>query len=203
MTTRTGQRGRWRSGAVVLVFLALSGLWFGCSPKKHYKLLSFFFDGVPNPDDPQSSAAGPGGRGRPALLSVMHAPYQQNKCDACHTSRNAFEIISTPGEDKCFACHEKVKDQHAFLHGPVAANRCLWCHDPHRSNVPSLLRVAAGRLCRECHTQELLDPSVPEHLDEKKDCLQCHAGHGGSDRYFLKPGARAPATQPAPGGGAP
>lgn len=203
MTTRSGQRRPWRGSAWALMLLALSGLWLGmgCSPKKHYKLLSFFFDGVPDPNAPQGGARP--GMGRSLLLSVMHAPYQQNNCDSCHPTRNAFENITSPKEDKCFTCHEKVKEKHQFLHGPVAADRCLWCHDPHRSPVPALLRMTPEKLCRECHTQELLDPAVPEHLDEKRNCLDCHGGHGGSDRYFLKPGARTPATQPAADGGTP
>jgi predicted CXXCH cytochrome family protein len=150
-----------------------------------------------------------------AILSVMHEPFQQNRCDACHTSQDAFQNISIPTDEACMSCHATVKEAWPFLHGPVAVNECLWCHDPHRSTVPSLLRHPAARLCRECHTQELLNPGVPEHLDLASDCLQCHMGHGGTDRYFLKPGARAPATearveppaappaQPAEGQGAP
>jgi predicted CXXCH cytochrome family protein len=199
MTTRMGQRGWWRSIAIVLGMLAASVVWLGCSPKKHYKVLSFFFDGVPDPNAPARGAPGQlDATGRVIMASVMHKPYQENRCDACHTSQNAFENLSTPTEESCLKCHDKVKEPWTFLHGPVAATQCLWCHDPHRSTVPSLLRHPAGKLCRECHTQELLDPGVPEHVDLTADCLQCHYGHGGNDRNFLKPGVliAAPSTQP-------
>lgn len=204
MTTRTGQRGWWRSIAIAMALVTASALWFGCSPKKHYKVLSFFFDGVPDPNAPApGTIVRRGADGQAILLSVMHQPYQENRCEACHTSRNAFEVISTPKEDSCLTCHDKVKEPWTFLHGPVAATQCLWCHDPHRSTVPSLLRSPAASLCRECHTQELLNPVVTEHLDLKSDCLQCHYGHGGKDRNFLKPGISTATTRPVANEGTP
>ena len=49
-------RGRARGGLRRLAILALAlmpaTLWLGCSVEKNYKILSFFFDGVPDPNAP-------------------------------------------------------------------------------------------------------------------------------------------------------
>jgi hypothetical protein len=36
-------------------------------------------------------------------------------------------------------------------------------------------------------------PQPPEHVDLDRDCLDCHQGHGGQQRYFLKPVDAVPA----------
>ena len=57
----------------------------GCgTARERYRTLSFFFDGVPDPDavKPLSN------EGVPVLLNTrvvkQHPPYRDNKCDACH-----------------------------------------------------------------------------------------------------------------------
>ena len=215
MTTRTRYCRRWQAFAVAALVMVVSAFWAGCSPKKHYKILSFFFDGVPDPNAPDPRIARLDASGRLQLMAVIHQPFREDRCDACHRSKDAFTDIDAPSVQKCFACHDKVGSGLLLVHGPVAAKECLWCHDPHRSATPALLRAAPAKLCRECHTTDLLDPRVPEHNDMAANCVSCHYGHGGNQRHYLKPdvvptaGATtlpagpAAATRPAPGERAP
>jgi hypothetical protein len=65
------------------------------------------------------------------------------------------------------------------------------------SSYPKLLVDASPSLCLSCHDPVLMgDLSLPTHDDLERDCLECHLGHGGADRYFIRP--EWAATQPAP-----
>jgi predicted CXXCH cytochrome family protein len=70
----------------------------------------------------------------------------------------------------------------------VAANECLWCHEAHESTNRYLLVLESPDTCLACHRFEILGPrQPPEHDDPGRDCLECHHGHGGQVKYFLKP----------------
>src|SRR5437868_12147121 len=80
---------RWRGSCLIAAaLLCLLALFVGCSTEKRYKVLSFFFDGVPNPHAPAASAQGeldsqqPGAAVRP--IAYIHKPYGENKCNECH-----------------------------------------------------------------------------------------------------------------------
>ncbi|MFG0251583.1 MAG: cytochrome c3 family protein, partial [Phycisphaerales bacterium JB038] len=67
-----------------------------------------------------------------------------------------------------------------------------WCHAPHESTVRPLLRVGGAELCLQCHGFEMEStPTIPEHEDLERNCLDCHHGHGGDDRYFLREAAES------------
>jgi predicted CXXCH cytochrome family protein len=89
-----------------------------------------------------------------------------------------------------------VPGAHVLMHGPVARAACSWCHAPHESAEPALLKNTPIQVCTQCHDQELLGANPPEHVDGTTSCLQCHFGHGGDARYFLKP-RTPPASPPA------
>jgi len=103
----------------------------------------------------------------------------------------------------CVKCHKDVSTQFVRMHGPVANAACRWCHAPHESTEPALLKDPPIKVCTQCHDQQLLGNNPPEHTDGKTSCISCHGGHGGPERYFLKPQAHPqwpdtrPATQPA------
>lgn len=104
---------------------------------------------------------------------------------------------------QCLKCHKQVTTEHPKMHGPVALAACEWCHAPHESSEKWLLKDSPVKVCGQCHDQNLLSPVPVQHTDGS-NCLTCHAGHGGTARYFLKPDARPewpsttrPATQPA------
>lgn len=168
---------------IVSVILAIS--WLGCSVEKNYDLLSFFFDGVPNPnlsyeDDPGTFLT------RPGAAIVMHQPFADDNCGACHANPGQLNL-SRDDSSICLKCHEETTTQYPFMHGATVGMACLWCHDPHRSPYDSLLRAQAPELCRQCHNPSLtVRPEEIEHIQTETECLNCHYGHGGSSRYFLK-----------------
>lgn len=200
--SRLSRHPHWRTAALAAGALLIMGLWTGCSERKHYKLLSFFFDGVPNP---YASLAGGGieqADGKPIQL-ITHQPFREGKCQPCHESQGVFFEQRTTDSSVCFTCHEKVLTQYQHIHGPVAAKACLWCHAPHESIVPGLLRLSAPGVCIQCHDYLELSSKVPEHQDQKANCLTCHVGHGSSERKLLRADRPAssqpavPATSPA------
>ena len=189
------------AGALVVAgALGVCG-WAGCSIEKDYDTLSFFFDGVPEP-----RAKGPGGG--PATLADLrdsptysaHKPFKEDRCDDCHGGR--FRL-SRKDSSVCMKCHDKIPSSQERMHGPVAAEACLWCHTPHESAYAHLLKNEPRTVCSECHDTAQLDAErVPAHADASRSCVECHFGHGGTQRFFLRPSAAAPerpaAASPGP-----
>lgn len=177
--------------AALGLFVCLTVL--GCStPQQRYKVLSFFFDGVPDPDAPKAVRRSSAPGARPVFI---HKPYEEKKCDACHLNTDDIFARAKVKADMCYTCHPKVLDQYEKIHGPVAAGQCMMCHAAHASGEPHLVRVPAPRLCTQCHEPGTFSPNPVEHQDPKANCLACHSGHGGPDLRFLKV-ASIPATQP-------
>lgn len=188
---RTGGRAAlWGAlGAAV----ALS-VWCGCSvTKTNYRTLSFFFDGVPDPDAAKAGANS-AGDATIAVAVVIHKPYGEEKCDACHRTQYR------PGKNDasiCLTCHDKLMNQHAWTHGAVAGGACLWCHAPHESARKWLLRAPDRKLCVQCHSATMMHAStVPAHADPAVSCLECHFGHGGDNSLMLRPGATSQSPPP-------
>jgi predicted CXXCH cytochrome family protein len=159
---------------------------WGCSIDKHYKTLSFFFDGVPDPNAP-GRVSGGGAASTDIQQSPTysaHKPWKEERCEECHA-----RALKLGGRDSdvCLKCHAEKTTQHEFMHGPVAVGDCLWCHNPHNSAYAHLLKAPARQTCTQCHATSLLDSTrVPEHAQERS-CLDCHDGHGGNARFFLLP----------------
>jgi predicted CXXCH cytochrome family protein len=192
----TAPRWVWTT-AIVGLSLAV---WVGCSPEKHYQTLSFFFDGVPDPNAKKNlagntSKSDPKSTGLPVISH--HKPFTDKDCASCHTG-GADNITSALNNTTCTSCHDKTLTQHAMMHPAVNVNTCLWCHAPHESVRPHLLRDAATELCAQCHEQSRLSTKVVEHTKAGIDCLSCHMGHGGPDRFMLRKPDQAGAASPFP-----
>jgi predicted CXXCH cytochrome family protein len=180
---------------------AAAFLWIGCSPEKHYKTLSIFFDGVPDPHAKTSAANGSnsgisqlGSPTRQAGLIVStHKPFAEENCTACHAQATQI-FASAMDATVCLNCHGKVMDAYPVMHGPVIGRACLWCHEPHESTSRSLLKTVAPSLCTQCHERESLTQRTDGHRLETASCLDCHTGHGGHALPFLR--ADATTTQP-------
>jgi predicted CXXCH cytochrome family protein len=193
-----------------LAFAAvLAGCAIGCTTRKRYQVLSFFFDGVPDPDAPRGAASAARRNTRTNHPVFVHKPFSEEKCSACHLNSQDIFTRAKIRPDACLDCHPNVPREHASVHGPVVNNLCLWCHSPHSSPQEHLLKAPAPKLCTQCHDPATLGPTPPEHLDRKADCLSCHSGHGGQTGSFLKALAAAPpppalpATAPSLESGAP
>jgi predicted CXXCH cytochrome family protein len=186
--------------------LVLAGILLlcACTPEKKYRVLSFFFDGVPNPagesklsdnstETEKTIAAEVGEMRRRAQLAKgeadkevyksQHPPYVKRKCSSCHdkTSRN---MLTASKAKLCFNCHSRSKFKGQYVHGPVAGGACLMCHLPHNSKLSYLLSKSTPALCLQCHEKECFP--AREHTDGVTDCLKCHLPHVGEDPMFLR-----------------
>jgi len=176
------------AGALVIL------VWGGCSVEKNYELLSFFFDGVPEPPSPEMQAlAEHVGRSRltPGRVGSAHTAFLDRRCTECHGDQANFGFTTTGfaelGNEACPRCHDQVARPRAFLHGPVASGVCLDCHHAHSSIYPVLLRKRSPALCLNCHVLASQGaPSTPAHEDLGRDCLECHHGHGSEQQYLLR-----------------
>jgi predicted CXXCH cytochrome family protein len=189
-TTGGGKGGsRWLAPVAVAAIVVA-----GCSVEKHYELLSFFFDGVPQPGTGVPSGVGAGAPGRPGPVVIVssHSAFAERRCEECHGDTGGFGLVVSGFSDLdatvCRNCHAEVAQEYPRMHGPVTAQECLWCHWAHESPNPHLLAQASPDLCLGCHGFELRGlPQPPEHSDLERDCLDCHHGHGGPEPFFLKP----------------
>lgn len=185
--------------ALLLTFLCL--LLSGCDPVARHKALSTIFDGVPSlpPAEnlckdyyTQRVAAELSGAklkegGGDAVISSVHLPYEEKRCNDCHAEdKDKTDGLIRPKRELCFVCHKDfIKG--AFVHGPVAVGECQACHVPHNSTYPDLLKTDKSKLCDSCHREKRLAAGMHElFVSKKMVCDDCHNPHFGVVRYFLK-----------------
>ncbi len=178
-----------------MLFAAL--LVAACSPPTRYRVLSFFFDGVPDPNHPipkapqattqpaQAATSQPARPARPKLLAYAHPLYRDNRCDQCHDMFGGG-LVRPVSEGLCNMCHPRPAPGTAFVHKPAADNDCLACHHYHASAYPGILIDAPARICLHCHQRDKLSPATHGASAGGKTCLDCHDPHGGADRFHLK-----------------
>lgn len=211
-------------GSICLILITVS--LGGCAPEKRYRILSFFFDGVPRPgevraEEATSSAAT---AGAPAEVTVVqfytHGPFASKNCIACHqgglggpsmyipgrkASSNKVSFgtkIRVPVTELCRGCHVRFRpaelgQRFRFVHGPVAAGACVRCHSPHQSRNPFMvLEQPVRKLCVHCHQPESL--YAAEYHAQAKEEIDCTVCHDphGGDRPYFL-------LQPPPNGAPP
>ena len=160
-----------------------------CQPKARYRTLSFFFDGVPNPDAPvevanraprESSPFHPI-RGRavatpPPIVSV-HKPYTSGQCAQCHDP-----VTMAPralDATLCDQCHLEQRLREGWAHGPINLGTCMPCHSrpPHDSIYPHLLEKPVPDLCLDCHAEDMAREETYHAVPEVDACILCHDPH--------------------------
>jgi predicted CXXCH cytochrome family protein len=196
---RRGRRRGWLAVSLMLALLVPQMPWFGCTAQRRYEILSLFFDGVPDPNaPPPGSDVERDAQGNPIVRAseFAHKPFEDGNCGACHANPSgSFSEFDKVSDDVCLKCHADVPHAYPRMHGPVALGLCSQCHLPHESSVRPLLRDDPAVMCATCHSAELLPPEPPDHFT-KRDCLDCHGGHGGTEAGLLR-GGWQPATRPA------
>ena len=196
--------------AASLRFLLAAGVLgatclLSCSVERHYKTLSLFFDGVPDPSAPQDPALTgttrapgtlPQSAPPPKPRGSSHDPYVSRQCEGCHEfeqnpgNRPAWMLgapkLIAPVEELCALCHEPP--QARYVHGPVAMVRCDLCHAAHDSRFPHLLKNASiDATCLSCHSGETFVTQVAHAEYEPAGCSVCHDPHSSSDPFLLRP----------------
>jgi DmsE family decaheme c-type cytochrome len=113
-------------------------------------------------------------------------------CTDCHNQHGGFltqQLRATAAQDQvCFKCHVDKAGPFAFEHVPVKTEGCVYCHIPHGSNNPRLMRRSqVNLLCLECHTL-VVDttgaPGIPTFHDQSQKyqaCTMCHQFIHGSN----------------------
>jgi len=174
----------------------------GCDPVARHKVISTIFDGVPSPPPPEQvctefaekrvaelrdelSGKKTAELAKKTGTGSEHPPYAEKKCDNCHNKTTESGFV-TAKEDLCEVCHTGfIKGPYA--HGPVASKACLFCHEPHNSSFPSLLKKEPATLCASCHLEKRAAAGMHDKVTLKNlGCIDCHDPHYGKVPYFLK-----------------
>jgi predicted CXXCH cytochrome family protein len=180
--------------------LLLLGLLCSCDAVNRHKVLTTIFDGVPSLPPPEqlcadyveqqrtealagvSATSTPGEE--PAQQRSQHLPYQEKRCDDCHDKGSRSGLVR-PLQELCLGCHLDFI-QGAYVHGPVAVNDCLACHEPHSASQPALLKHARNELCSTCHQEARLAAKMHTQVAKNNmGCLDCHNPHFGNSPLFL------------------
>ena len=191
---------------VVVVLLAV-----GCSQMTQYRVLSFFFDGVPPPPGvapaKPETVTGPWGIELPAEDQraqaflrattrraqerkkqerwVFHEPYRKHRCSGCHVQEASYQIKVLA--DTCRKCHSSHYELQAddWAHGPVALGQCALCHVPHRSKHTGLLTKKMPEVCFDCHDPAQTQEGPHHSMAGDRKCTDCHDPHLAGNRMLL------------------
>lgn len=168
-----------------------------CAPATRYRVLSFFLDGVPDPNAPKidatanlpttgpTSAAAASAGAAPRATLFPHKPYRDGQCAGCHDLETG-QLVRPVEQGLCLNCHRNVPGDVRYVHGPVAVNACTMCHHYHASPFEKLLLKEPLPTCFRCHDREDLTPGEHHAEIEQVGCVICHDPHGGPERFFLK-----------------
>lgn len=216
-TTQTA-RALIAAGGLLVCCSLLASLGSACTPQKRYRVLSTFFDGVPDPDAPAREVTAPEEIDPAAIarqrreansqpVFYKHRPVAERRCNLCHniprigSRRRSFGEIGPSGNflrksinELCFDCHRL--DQ-PFQHGPAATGDCTICHITHGTPFPHMVRVAEPRtLCIQCHDLAgLRERGLHEQPEDiEAECTHCHNPHQSTRRAFIKADDDPPMT---------
>jgi predicted CXXCH cytochrome family protein len=168
-----------------------------CSTSKNYKILSFFFDGVPSPVSENAVLAAdtvsiPVSADQNQVLAQNeipkikpHPPYHDRQCGSCHDQSTMGKLLK-PLPDLCYQCHEDFGSKYKVVHGPIGGGQCNMCHSPHMSANQHLLTRTEQPLCLFCHDPKQIWDEVYHAEKRDVDCIVCHNPHGGEDRNLLR-----------------
>jgi predicted CXXCH cytochrome family protein len=152
----------------MVAFILVQLIWTsGCnSPEQTRRILSIFFDGVPQQED-----------------TTLIASVTDDTLQVSDSIQPGQFVEAQPA--LCYMCHEDFADKYEFLHGPVAAGYCTVCHHPHFEKNEYLLKHTGQDLCLYCHdSNRILKGETHESIGDM-NCTECHNPHGGSDKYLF------------------
>ncbi len=166
-----------------------------CAPDTRYRMLRFFFDGVPEPGAQKSVSDAPTlspaptapepTHNAPAVPVFTHTPFRQNRCDGCHDPKT-HQLIRSLKDGLCLNCHAPLIRDVRFAHGPAAVAACTFCHHHHTSSFKYQLRDEPNNVCTKCHDMNDLMIGSHHATIGSQTCTNCHNPHGGDNRFFLK-----------------
>ena len=174
----------------VIISIISAAVLCGCEARTRYRVLSIFFDGVPDPDKSTGTAEGGKNVGTTAAGGgeirnhqyTEHGPYAARLCEGCH-QRGTNKLLM-PVESLCIYCHAFAMNKKR-MHGPIASGGCKVCHDPHSSSNRFLLVSDSKEFCLYCHDKNEIS-THEVHQDMTTECITCHDAHGSDNEFLLK-----------------
>ncbi len=172
------RRGLIVAGTILIVFLSLS--MSGCNKYTRHKVLTFFFTGVPHPDE--------------EVVDIQVA----------QTNEERIKLF----EKKLRKRGKQRLEIKIFTHGPYGANQCYQCHNTAATaalygkskkksvmptwsgGMPGRLVAPLKKLCTECHTTKSAESAYDKDLwihGPVSDgmCTLCHNPHQSKYEYML------------------
>lgn len=177
----------WKNNKTILIISIICFLLISCNVEKNRKVLSFFFDGVPNhkkKEDSDSKAAlinlENNGKKREIIKFIsFHPDYKERNCKKCHDA-STIGSSSILQQARCFKCHDNEFVSKKYVHGPVAIESCTSCHVPHSSKYKSLLKLSGRDMCIQCHDDTNFQKDHP------RECLSCHVPHSSDNEFLIE-----------------
>ena len=172
----------------VIIFLMTTAVLCGCEARTRYRVLSIFFDGVPDPEKTAVTAINAGAAATAYRDETKkqqyteHGPYAAKLCEGCH-QRGTNKLLM-PVESLCIYCHAFTMDKKR-MHGPIASGGCKVCHDPHSSSNRFLLVSDSKEFCLYCHDKNEI-ATRQAHQGMTAECITCHDAHGSDNEFLLK-----------------
>ncbi len=179
---------------IMVVFMVVAG----CKRPASHKSLSFFFDGVPDPEQVKAAKREDslaktlkftGTKAVPTreaiAQAILHPPYRAKQCAMCH-DKGALGKSDKSQTTTCYQCHDNFSDNFAYVHGPVAAGYCTMCHNPHMADNKEFLIRKGRDLCILCHDNNQITRMEAHQDIADANCTECHDPHGGKDQTMLK-----------------
>ena len=185
------------------VIVAIVAVWvsFGllaCAPTARYRVLNFFFDGVPKPGSegvvggaqavqveisPFRQALIEAARNAPPIkipeapkIVSVHKPVAEKRCTECHDTSRGLEAMARDAT-LCDKCHKEQRLKEGWSHGPLNLGTCVPCHQPHESPYPHLLERPVPELCFYCHSEEGFTEKEYHDVPNWTECSACHDPH--------------------------
>lgn len=190
--------GATRSRWIVAGLTAAFALGAGCTAAARYRVLTFFFTGVPEPGESSApeeistsslheelAESKRKWRAARSRKLFVHLPYAKRQCAECHIVGSG-QLTQSLEQGLCQKCHSEFPGDEAYVHGPVAVNACGFCHHPHGSEYPRILYTDARSLCLQCHMADDLTSCAVRDTADVQSCTDCHDPHSGGNRFFLK-----------------
>lgn len=184
----------------ILLIFCVCLVLSSCRAGQGYRLLTFFFDGVPVPETDETAVDTLKIKTENLIRSrdlteerlyaderpaSVHPVYRPDSCRLCHDRNHSNRLIS-PIPDLCYQCHTRFSETYTFLHGPVGAGMCASCHFPHQSPNRALLKQPEREHCLFCHQAGDVTKNIAHDTISTVACMQCHDPHGGSDVHFIR-----------------
>lgn len=171
-------------------------LAIGCRAETRYRVLTIFFEGVPEPGSiPETPEQRTGSGDRLENPVSFHASFREERCTECHVRKKEAALLA-PIPDLCWRCHPRPLEGDPWNHAPARVGACLACHVGHEAATPDLLTTEGKTLCYGCHRASYVEALAGHQAVDLERCATCHRAHEGGTR--VGPAKTAPRDQPMP-----